>query len=554
MQPQRNRLNSVPIVTGLGVDITEDERKSPNDTGDKTGSKKRGRPKTNCAFIAFYGGSSPDSKRKKVRKELAQMKTFKDLNDAYEAETIALSGLTHNIEDENVKDLIESFSPVIRNFPEQIKKEMLEISEKWENRNKIFIGAISYIIHGRKDSEVMENEIKDMGIEKLSEKLIREIENRMPKFCRHCKEWYLVKLDDYPEIHCMWCRVGIHDRTKIGLAKDTPGIKWLCETCEPVFDKHFLPKLDQVAFFEGFTINNSNININKNKKVNEDLNIRKPNSTKKTETNKAQNDKVAPHSEDNEPAATILNNGPAPLNVIRQTVGNKSNNQALNLIQVEAEVHSLPVRREVGTEPDASNSSNFTDVKRYPNKNKDQICRFLTRGSCRYGAKGENDLGKCNRYHPNQCKEFNLYGTTENGCKKGDDCNSWHATYMCRLSSGSNTCPRNNCIYKHHKNCSTTQYKENHFLNSQQYRVPRQYRHSTSLPNSNNRQSYHQRQPQQNYMNNQWPPIYQRQHQHYANNHWSQSYPEQHNQFPQIPDHKLINLIRTVIREERINH
>ena len=84
------------------------------------------------------------------------------------------------------------------------------------------------------------------------------------------------------------------------------------------------------------------------------------------------------------------------------------------------------------------------NVKKYPNINKDKICPFLTRGKCRYGAKGENDLGQCNRYHPNQCREYNLNGTTENGCKKGNECMNWHATYICRLSANSNMCNRVN--------------------------------------------------------------------------------------------------------------
>ena len=83
----------------------------------------------------------------------------------YEAETIALSGIQQNIKDEFVNDklineLIEKFSPIIRNFPEQIKNEMIECSENWENRNEIFIGAIKYANHGRKDSHEREETLE----------------------------------------------------------------------------------------------------------------------------------------------------------------------------------------------------------------------------------------------------------------------------------------------------------------------------------------------------------------------------------------------------------
>ena len=50
----------------------------------------------------------------------------------------------------------------------------------------------------------------------------------------------------------MWCQVGKHDCTKTNDTVDKQGFKWLCEKCEPVFTKHFLLKLDQIATFKGF--------------------------------------------------------------------------------------------------------------------------------------------------------------------------------------------------------------------------------------------------------------------------------------------------------------
>ena len=64
--------------------------------------------------------------------------------------------------------------------------------------------------------------------------------------------WYKVKLEDTPKMHCMWCKVGMHDYMEMGDMTNNPGIKWLCEKCEPIFDKHFLPKLDRASYFEGF--------------------------------------------------------------------------------------------------------------------------------------------------------------------------------------------------------------------------------------------------------------------------------------------------------------
>ena len=100
----------------------------------------------------------------------------------------------------------------------------------------------------------MDEQLNERSLDALCEILTREIENRMPKPCGKCKEWYVVRLKDKPVIHCMWCKVGMHDCTESKGIKNCKGIKWLCTTCEPIFNKHFLPKLDKAAFFEGFAI------------------------------------------------------------------------------------------------------------------------------------------------------------------------------------------------------------------------------------------------------------------------------------------------------------
>ena len=119
------------------------------------GGRKRGRTGVNCPFMAFYGGRSPDKKRKKDNgiKTKPKMMTFKDPTEdpAYEAETMALSGITENIEDKAIVDLIDKFSPVIRSFPDQIKQDMLDLTAEWSEKKEIFIKAINFMIPDRKD-------------------------------------------------------------------------------------------------------------------------------------------------------------------------------------------------------------------------------------------------------------------------------------------------------------------------------------------------------------------------------------------------------------------
>ena len=152
---------------------------------------------------------------------------------------------------------------MIRNFPDQIKIEMLESTVDWTDRKNIFIGAIKYVIKGREDEPNKESELEETSIERLSEILIREIENRMPKHCRQCNMYYVVNPTNCPELHCMGCKVGMHDCTKMNLMKGRPGIKWLCETCEPIFNTHYLTKFDSAAIFKGFEINNVHKTVNK---------------------------------------------------------------------------------------------------------------------------------------------------------------------------------------------------------------------------------------------------------------------------------------------------
>ena len=257
--PELNRNNDNDIETVVDNNNMDDENKDKTATTPTNRVKKRGRRAgQNCTFTAFFGTKSPNSKKQKGDiKE--KMKIVEDPSEdpTYEAETIALSGIQQNIKDEFVNDklineLIEKFSPIIRNFPEQIKNEMIECSENWENRNEIFIGAINYVKHGRKDSHEREETLEGECRESLCELLIREIENRMPKYCRTCKQYYIVKLNNCPEIHCMWCGVGMHDCISMREIRDMEGIKWLCETCEPVFNTHYIHKLDPIAIFEGF--------------------------------------------------------------------------------------------------------------------------------------------------------------------------------------------------------------------------------------------------------------------------------------------------------------
>ena len=509
--------------------IIKDSNKTPT-----TEVRKRKRTGVICPFTAFYGIKSPKTKKKKGNdEEKSKMKTFENPTDdpTYEAETLALSSITQNIEDELVNELIEKFSPVIRIFPEQIKKEMLDCSKNWTNRKEIFIGAINYVMHGRKDAQNMVLEQSEMCIEKLSESLVREIENRMPKYCRTCQQYYIVKFNDCPEIHCMWCKVGMHDCTTMNEMKDRAGIKWLCETCEPVFNTHYLPKLDPIAIFEGFNLHvptkRSTVRVIEKDEEVELIQVATPTQTT--------------------PAVEIVDNPPPP---IVQQIGtqpnapevavhnnNQNNVNLYNSSQDSVSQNNTSQNDITGTNhsvippPNQALNNNYKDVKIFPNMNKNKICNFLTKGICRYGAKGKNQLGQCNKYHPNQCSNYNLNGTRDLGCKNGRSCNEWHATYICRSSANSKTCTRPECPFKHHRDCTVNKH-DNFLVNQSPYMMPRQYQ-GRGAPTSYHRQSQHQHQYQRRYgpSANRIQPYQFHGHQHFPADH-------------------LAHMIRTILREE----
>ena len=381
---QRNRLDSIPIVTGMGIEL-------PKDKDDR----KRRRSEIS-------------------ENEISKMEVFKGLNGEDEEvvviETRVISGLIENIEDENVRSLIECFNPILGGSPDLIKQQMLECSDKWVNKKDVYIGAINYIEHGRKDAIDRKEQLTDIGIERLREILIREIENRMPKLCKRCDEWYIVKLNDRPEIHCMWCKVGMHDCIEINEIIKSPGFKWMCDKCEPIFTKHFLPKLDQTASFDGFDTDKK---IKNGKHVNKEW----ENSTSKEEIEDLEIIEMEEPSREDK---------------------RESNEGGSN--QAEAE------NKESRKKDDETRNSNQNKREESTVK---EICWFWKNRKCRYAT-------NCNKEHPEQCKDM-----LETGLCKNSRCQLLHPK-ICRNQFYRGYCPRGDtCWFTHPSNCRNNQQNNN---------------------------------------------------------------------------------------------
>ena len=50
------------------------------------------------------------------------------------------------------------------------------------------------------------------------------------------------------------------------------------------------------------------------------------------------------------------------------------------------------------------------------------ICEHYKKGQCKFGSRGNNSQGHCLFKHPRPC----WYNETQNGCKKGDNCDFLH--------------------------------------------------------------------------------------------------------------------------------
>ena len=76
--------------------------------------------------------------------EIEKMQIINDVTDEHlcMVETMVISGLIENVEEEKARMLIECFNPIIRTSPDHIKQTMLECSDKWENKKNIYISKL----------------------------------------------------------------------------------------------------------------------------------------------------------------------------------------------------------------------------------------------------------------------------------------------------------------------------------------------------------------------------------------------------------------------------
>ena len=376
--------------------------------------------------------------------------------------------------------------------------------------------------------------------------IIHKIKSHLPEECGICKDIYVVPLRESPfrrNNYCHSCGQGSHDcnqevdvfRAISDINNDylkSARLRWLCSSCD--VSLHWQNNSIQNKFKIFYTGNKTYEDAIK---TTNDSIINQLNNTTNITTNSFQGlTTFAIPNGNTTPAATTLPAPSQPNLTLISTPNPLTHPPVLPNSNIPTSTPNPPTAHGPSLPPTNNPiPPNYNDVKKFPNMNKDKICNFLTKGKCRFGAKGENHLGKCDKYHPNQCPIYNRNGSTENGCKNGNRCSEWHATYMCRSSANSRTCVRPECPFKHHKNCTVAR-NDNNFLGNQQpaHMRPRQYL-GPNYPVFNHRQPHYQQRGQMFPIPNRRQSFHQHQ------------FP---NQSPQVPQDHLIYMIRTIIQEE----
>lgn len=486
------------------------------------------------------------------------------------------SALTNDLGKEALKSILDCIPDDRQEAPAKLIVKAVvrgpEIGESLrEHANSLIKGhpRASLLLAAKQLKIRLSNKIENVP---LALAIIHKTKSHLPEECGICKDIYVVPLSESTtrrNNYCHVCGQGSHDcsqevdvyRAMTDINNDyleSACLRWLCPSCN--VSLHWLNNSTQNKFKVFCTGNKTYADAIKTTNVSimnqtNHSNVTTPRSTNLSDikilSNNSQRRNFSGFQDETFTVPVLHLGHPFSSN----TNGNQTSTPSQPVVTTPTQPPTTTSSQPVVTtlaQPPANNTAislNFKDVKKFPNMNKNKICSFLTMGKCRYGAKGENQFGKCDKYHPNQCRAYNLNGSSDNGCKNSIKCNEWHATYICRSSANSKTCSRSECPFKHHRNCTMTS-NDNFLENNHHHMMPRQHmgpkfprfnhhqqqHHSHKFPLVNHRQPFHHQQP-----------FHQQQPFHHQKPFHHQQSP---NQSPQVsPDH-LLYMIRTMIREE----
>ena len=106
---------------------------------------------------------------------------------------------------------------------------------------------------------------------------------------------------------------------------------------------------------------------------------------------------------------------------------------------------------EIPPRPILSNQKN-------PKEGPRNICRYLEKGICWFGAWGLEG-GRCRNFHPEPCDKYLEFGEVlPHGCNKRVNCKYKHLPFFCQNSYKYLWCNKKNCKYFHHMSCNNSEF------------------------------------------------------------------------------------------------
>jgi len=254
----------------------------------------------------------------------------------------------------------------------------------------------------------LNNGVANQQLPTLKKEIIHEIvcriQNLLPDTCGMCDARYQLELEENPIMPCTRCFQSSHrecileiinridpsidinnlnaeEAKKLYNPLNIPGVRYLCKEC----DEAVVPKLA----------------------ITED---QAPEDTDSAVTIPAL-ETIPDTSGDNDVTSVNTDNDPPP--------NPPPNNRPSN---------NMP-------------SNNETN----PRMQKDILCKFHSRGSCRHGINGNG----CNYSHPEVCRKFTNHGTRQpRGCNRGKKCKFLHPL-MCIDSLRRGECLNQRCGFRH---------------------------------------------------------------------------------------------------------
>ena len=182
---RRERLDSIPIVNGIGSKHLEDSEMNLFEV-EQSRERKRSRTEDGIIFgthVVDIETNSRSPEAKKGKREVGKMESWKESNVDKEliTVTIVINKLISNAAKNKVKEIIDCYNPLIREETDMLKEHMISCCNDWDDNLDVLKEAIRHV-WPEIDIEYEHSE----EINKLVDILLMAIETLMPKQCKEC--------------------------------------------------------------------------------------------------------------------------------------------------------------------------------------------------------------------------------------------------------------------------------------------------------------------------------------------------------------------------------